>query len=332
MVLARSVVAVAGGIVLGVLFVAPRVSLADGAAAQIEALLAEAKQLDKDGKPADAHEKLLAAWKIEHRYDIAAALGLSEKASGDFAKSAQHLEYAIRFLPDPAKPDRLVGTPWAKPDERQRLIDAFTDVRAKVAAVRLRVVPQGTGVTIDGEKPELLGIDYDVFVMPGTRTVAIAGRAPQTITVESNGSYPVAAEDLPRPHEQAAASTTTPTAVTVSESKPVWPIVVLGTLAAGSAGLGIGMTIVAHNKLNDAGTIAKRSDCTTSPPSAGCVADGSKAVSDHNTFQAIGIAGFVGAGVALSGALLYGLWPKSKVQAAFDPIHHSGFVGLRGAF
>ncbi len=303
---------------------------ADGAApGSVDALLATAKQLEKDGKAHDAHDKLVEAWHIERRYDVAAALGMNERASGDFAKAAQHLEYAIRFLPDPAKPDRLVGTPWAKPDERQKLIDAFTDVRAKVGAVRFRIDPSGEGVTIDGEKPELLGIDYDVFVMPGSRTVTVPGKPPQSVTVDSNSSVAIVAEDLPRAKEEGPHGSAPAPIATTTSSKPAWPTVLLATLTAGSAGVGIGMTVVAAQKASDAKKVAAETGCAKSPS---CIATGSRDLADHNTFQAVGIAGFVGAGVALTGTLLYGLWPSGRAQAAFDPVHREGFMAIGASF
>src|SRR5258708_21277011 len=118
-----------GAVILVALAMAnPKMARADAASA--DSLVSEAKDLEKAGKPADAHAKLEAAWRLGHPYDLSALLGLNEKKSGDFAHSAQHLEYAIRFLPDPAKPGTGPGAPWSKPEERQQLIDAFTDVRA----------------------------------------------------------------------------------------------------------------------------------------------------------------------------------------------------------
>src|SRR5260221_277763 len=188
-----------GAVVVLVALATPAVALCDDASA--DALLAQAKDLDKAGKGSAAHDKLVAAWHLGHRYDVAAALGLNERKAGDFAHSAQHLEYAIRFLPDPAKPGTGPSAPWAKPDERQQLVDAFTEVRSKVAAVRLRVLPDVSTVSIDGDKPELLGLDYDIFVMPGTRTVGIPNHPSQSIETKAGGSYTVTSED-PLPSEK----------------------------------------------------------------------------------------------------------------------------------
>ena len=324
-----------GAVVILLGLAPPSAAVADEASA--DALLAQGKDLDKAGKTSEAHEKLMAAWRLGHRYDVAAALGLNEKKSGDVAHSAQHLEYAIRFLPDPAKPGTGPSLPWAKPDERQQLVDAFTDVRSKVAAVRLRVLPDVSGVNIDGEKPELLGLDYDVFVMPGSRSVEIPNHPSQSIETKGGGSYTVTSED-PLPHEKRAAPSAPSAPVeSTAAPKPAWPTVVLATLAAGGIGVGIGMTVVAQKKSSDARALAKTGGCAgAAGPTTSCIASGSKLVSDHNTFQAIGIAGFVGGGVALTGTLIYALWPSAHagatVQAAFDPAHRGGFVGVEAPF
>jgi hypothetical protein len=289
-------------------------------------LLKEASALDKAGKTDEAHAKLVEAWKLGHRYDVAAALGMNEKKSGDFAHAAQHLEYAIRFFPDSVKQDA-----------RQPVIDAFTDVRSKVAAIRLRVLPDASSVKIDGEMPELLGIDYDVFVMPGSRNIELPNHAAQAIDAKAEGSYTITAEDPPAPKAAVPDAPVTAQPKAASSRSPI-PIVIMGTLAAGGAGLGIGMTVLAKTKSDDAKTIASSPACTTvdasGAPSAACVAEGSRAVADHNTFQAVGIAGFVGCGVALTGTLMYALWPSShaKVEAAYDPTTRSGFASVGARF
>jgi hypothetical protein len=296
-------------------------------------LLKEAAALDKAGKGAEAHAKLEQAWRSEHRYDVAAALGMNERKAGNFAHAAQHLEWAIRFLPDAMKPT-----------ERQQIIDAFTDVRSKVGAIRLRVLPRGSGIKIDGETPELLGIDYDVFVMPGSRVVDVPNHPSQTIDAQADASYAVSADqpaaaDEGHPKEAALA----PVAEKPS-SRPVWPAVVLGTLAAGGAAVGIGMTVVAQKKSSDAQEIADSDMCkardASGAPSSACVHDGANAVSDHNTFQAVGIAGFVGCGVALTATLVYALYPSGSsppkdtptVNAMIDPLDGSGYFAVGGRF
>jgi hypothetical protein len=296
---------------------------------KIDAALQQAAKLEKAGKTADAHAKLDEAWAMGHRWDVAAALGMNEKKSGDFAHSAQHLEYAIRFFPDSVKQDA-----------RQAYIDAFTEVRSKVAALRLRLLPDASGVRIDGDTPESLGIDYDVFVMPGSHRVEMPNHASQILDTKADASYTLTAEDpgvmARAPGDETARPAGSPAPAHSSRS-PV-PAVLLGIVAAGGAGVGIGFTVVAQKKSDDATDIAASATCASrdvsGAPSARCVAQGSSAVSDHNTFQAVGIAGFVGCGLALGGTLMYALWPSSdaRVQAAIDPVDGGGYLAVGRSF
>ena len=160
---------------------------ARGDDAAIDALVSEASSLEQTGDLAGANKKLEQAFALSQRADVAGKLGLLQQRSGAYSESAQHLELAMRFFPE--------GRP---PAERQKLIEAFTDVRAKVAAVRFRVKPDAEHVTIDGTSPSLTSLDYDVFVMPGTRRISVPGRADVTIEAVANQSYPIDVASVPK--------------------------------------------------------------------------------------------------------------------------------------
>jgi hypothetical protein len=117
------------------------------------------------------------------------------------------------------------------------------------------------------------------------------------------------------------ASVTPPPAVTppVSSKRSVAPAVVLGLLAAGGIGTGIGFTAAASSKDAQAAAVAADltahyGTCVTQWASYNTkvCADIKQKLDARNTFEDVALGAFIGGGVAAASTVLYLLWPAPK--------------------
>jgi hypothetical protein len=110
------------------------------------------------------------------------------------------------------------------------------------------------------------------------------------------------------------------------------PAILLGSLAAASAGAGVALLVVAGNKRTDALTLDKTilkngGSCLGANMDPRCedLTNRARAV---DTLQAIAISAFIGAGALATGALTYLLWPAPGAKrASSTALHAAPIVG-----
>lgn len=116
------------------------------------------------------------------------------------------------------------------------------------------------------------------------------------------------------------------------------PALVMGSLAAASAGVGVALLVVAGNKRSDVlnldTTIGKDGgSCTGSMTDPRCE-DLTRSARAVDTLQSVAIGAFVGAGALAAGALTYLLWPAPEAKQAGSaalraaPVASAGLGGL----
>ncbi|WP_438042507.1 PEGA domain-containing protein [Sorangium sp. So ce128] len=293
-------------------------------AQESDALTDKARQLFEDGvkaanagKWADAHAAFLAAWGLKPHYQIASNLGVACLRVG---KPRDAAEYLTRYLRE---------APATKVQERQRAEASLQEARAQVAAVTVRVAPDGAEVTIDGASVGRAPLADPVFLDPGRHEVGakLDGYVPQTRSVEATaGGTEAVVVDLQR---TPAPDTTRAGAEQSGSPAPEVPwgggrtaVLVTGGVATGvGAAAGVLFTVLANKRAGDAETqktallAGNRNPCTARPAPAACTKQ-SQAVDEKLLYSNVAFWSFAGAGTVGLGTLLYALvsGPEARVQ------------------
>jgi hypothetical protein len=131
-----------------------------------------------------AEAAFLAAWALKKHYQIAANLGDCEMKLGRYRDAAEHFGFFLREQPASGKQD-----------DRKRVQALFDEARAKVVTLSVAVNVPGAVVTIDGREVATSPLSADVYVEPGSRTVAASHGgykdAQQTIEATAGRTLPV---------------------------------------------------------------------------------------------------------------------------------------------
>ena len=101
----------------------------------------EGNELYGEGKLAEAYEKYRQAWRTAQAFDIACNLGGTASELSMNRDAAEYLDYCLRHYAASSRPEAVAA--------EQRARAAFDVVRAKVAAVNLKVTPAGAEVFVD---------------------------------------------------------------------------------------------------------------------------------------------------------------------------------------
>jgi hypothetical protein len=260
----------------------------------------------------EARRILLALWKREKTYDVAASLSEAEFALGHVAASAQYMDYALRHV-----------TPNESAATIANMKGALDKIRPKVGGAKVIINDPTAQLSVDGEV-----VDHDpkveVFLDPGQHVLlATAGdrklsktilvRAGETQTFEFD--LPPAAPTpsaLPGPVSPAAPAQTD----TAEPSFGVRKIVLVtgGALAVAGLGAGIGFGVASNSAEGDVESYRARvgsSGCQGSGDSADCSALRDAADSQRRN----SLVANVGYGVATVGLVAVGaalLWPRTN--------------------
>jgi hypothetical protein len=138
------------------------------------ALYIEGQKAAAKGHWGEAHAAWLAAWGLKKQYQIAANLGTAEAHLGRYREAAEHLSYYVREAPE------------RKAKERETARKLLAEVRAHVAALTLKVEPEGAKVLVDGVTVGTAPLREEVFVDPGARAIeaTLAGYEAVKVTME----------------------------------------------------------------------------------------------------------------------------------------------------
>lgn len=285
-----------------------------------DALFREGIEAVNGNKVPLAYEKFKAAWSLRQSFDIAANLGVVEKALGKKRDAAEHFDYALRHFPASNMPQ-----------QRAEMETELASLKKELGELRIQ---SATGATIEvnGTAVGTCPLPAPIFVEPGQQiivakkpdigegriTVIVAVGEGKDIRVELSLSSGGGRSD---------------------GALPLWPGFLMGGVGLAAAGVGIPLLVLAQGKLSDAdklseGIVANGGQCVEGNPDAGdpdC----------RKVQDALDSAGVLnGAGiplVAVGGALLIAgvVWlviprdhKESKPPVAFAPWFGSDGGGL----
>ncbi len=279
------------------------------AAVDVDALYKEGTQALQAGNFDVAYDRLLHAWNERQSFDIAANLAQAERELGRRRDAAEHLRWAVRNAP-----------PSMSEEKRARLGEDLKALEADLGRLTL-TVPDETHIFVDDKEVGVAPIET-FYVDPGAHTLGAAHRTEGGTTVnvqltrgqEMTLVLKLEAGKGPKLPENG------PIEKTPHEEKPVWPTVVLGSVAGVGFGLGIAGIVISLGAASDAddlaaGLVASGYDCTSAP---GPCAELQSDLDDEVTFRGLGIGGFVVGGLALAGMITYLVVPMGGDETAPD--------------
>jgi len=303
-----------------------------GGTAQTEAdrtrareLMREGNELYGEGKLAEAYEKYRQAWRTAQAFDIACNLGGTASELSINRDAAEYLDYCLRHYAASSRPEAVAA--------EQRARAAFEVVRAKVAAVNLKVTPAGAEVLVDGVSVGRAPLEAPVFLEAGPHRIEARQTGLDSGMVEVNAKRGETTEALIelKPASGAAAAAANPEENkgdsqpdAASASKNYVPAIVTASVGGLALAGGVVFLVMRSGKQSDASdkldTLNGKSPCGAGHPSeneATCaeVADLSDEAATFGTLSIVGFGVAAGAGVAT-----YLLWPKGT---------ETGFRGLR---
>lgn len=298
-----------------------------------------------------AYEAFAEAWEINGHYQIAGNLGSVEMELGRHCAAAEHLAQALSGARESGE---------AAPAEVRTLEALLAEATDRVARLHVRVHLGGGElkeghVWIDGEPQPWR---TEMFVEPGTHTIEVRApgwRSPRHQVDATAGSIEhvqLGAHLAPTPKTVAFASEAdrgeagSQAPVVPASMRPLWPAVVGGSVALVSAALAVAAVVVAGQRRSDAEQLADEISATTGlPGSVACsgppeanlpsCAEWESAGRQSGAWWSAAAAGFVVAGGASVGTLLYLLWPAEAAEAQ-EPAAKLGMgptgLVLRGRF
>jgi hypothetical protein len=261
---------------------------------------AEGVALYAAGKIQDAERKLLEAWSLKQTHDVATNLGDAEEALGKLPEAATYYRVGLKLFP-------VGGSPGVRAEIQKR----FDKVRAKVGAVRVSVDVAHAEVRIDDKVIGPSPIDDEVFVKPGTHSVAaqLEGYKPASASVSTveggSGQATLHLEKLP-------------------PSRNHVPAALLGGAAVATGIVGVVLVAVAAGQSSDAnalhdGLTADNKSCVVGAgnyDASRCASLDSAAGSLHSTRTTSAFV-FAGAGaLAVASVVSFFFWPLPDDSSA----------------
>ena len=318
------------------------------AAQKADALFSKGKALYAGGKTREAHEALSAAWASKKSYDIAANLGSVELTLAMYRDAAEHFAYALRTFPATGNKKQLAATK-----------QLFDQARAHVGGLTIKVSIEGAEVLVDGKSIGRSPIPDEVFVNPGERTIEakLNGYEPARLSAKlmSGGSQGITLSLVPTapPPVASASASPVPTVTAIASAAPPpsasstapvppavsagpRPILILasGVLAAGGLATGIGFTVAANGKSDDAAALVTKysghSVCLGTPaPAVSADCKTLKSITaEQSTMRNAAFVSFAAGGVFALVAAGLGVW-RLKAPTATGVLHVSPVVGAR---
>jgi hypothetical protein len=255
--------------------------------ATAEQLLDDGVALAEKKDYAGARTKLQAAFKLKQTFDIAANLGFVEAELGAWKDAAGHLEYARRMYPPTNDPSGL--------GEIEKYL-----AKAKLHVGGLQVEgPADATVRVDGAQVGKTPLDAAIFVEPGKREILLTkpGFEDAREVVDATAGETKAIRIDMKP---ATGATTSPG----SETRPVWPAVLMGGIGAAGLALGIGGVVAGVGATGDVEGLP----C----PNSVCPPDVVDATDQRNLLVGVGATGFSVGAAALVGMTIYLAWPGAE--------------------
>jgi hypothetical protein len=277
-----------------------------------------------------AYVKLSAAYSKRKSVDIAANLALAEVKIGKKREAAEHLAYALANFPA-----------TGKPEAKERMQKQLAELKKGLCEFRVNA-DQGSTVFVGNVAVGLSPLQTPLYLEPGAHTfrVEMSGRmGEKSVTAAAGDSLTIKVELTTNLAVPTATATATATGTGTAppppppEEKPLWPAILLGSLAGVGAGVGIGLTVAAFGARGSASPVDG-----DLPECAGGFTAPCQQASDDKLGSANGLftGGMIGLGVAgasLVGLVVYLVLPsdtpeaKSDTKASFTPVIAPGQAG-----
>jgi len=280
-----------------------------------DTLYREGSKALQDGDAATAYTKLSQAFKLKQSVDIAGNLAMAELKLGKNRDAASHLDHALRTYPatgDAARKERIRGL--------------LADTKKSVAEISI-AVDEGATVKVDGVAVGLAPLAAPIFVEPGKHQLEAtrgSSRADRALDVNAGATQTVVLVLVDTGAATASASST-PSALPSSTAsgtpsarpaeRPAWPAVVMGSVAAVGIGVGVGSTVAGVGATGEV-------DGTPCPGlEETCDMTVADAVSQRNLLVGVGAVGFSVGAAALTGMVLYLVWPEATTASEAAGLH-----------
>jgi hypothetical protein len=302
-------------------------------------LMREGNELYGEGKLAEAYEKYREAWRTAQAFDIACNLGGTASELSMNRDAAEYLDYCLRHYAASSRPEAVAA--------EQRARAAFDVVRAKVAAVNLRVTPDGAEVFVDGASVGRAPLEAPLFLEAGPHRIEARQAGLDAGLLEINAKRGEATDAVIelKPASGAAnpAENATDSSSDASGSKSYVPAIITASVGGLALAGGVVFLVVRSGKQSDASdtldTLSGKNPCGSGLPSenqAPCaeIADLTDQAATYGTLSIVSFGVAAGAGVAT-----YFLWPKSNTTTGLQSLrpgvaasHQGLYASVRGAF
>ncbi|HEY5957176.1 MAG TPA: PEGA domain-containing protein, partial [Polyangiaceae bacterium] len=278
----------------------------------------QAREAILAGRWEDARSLFHDLWKSRRTYDVALQLGQAEYNLKRYRDAAEHLAFGLMLLP-----------PREKAATAERSQQLLTRCKQEVGAIDLRIKNKGADVLVDGQIVAESPLVTEVFVDPGTHSVAVRLSGHQTasftIQVEAGEILARAVELRPLVAASTADPSITPPGPAQAKGPPSpaapspppslpshdasWlPVVAGGALAIAGISSGIGFHLVRGARKDESMRI--RDDVP-----GGCVSPTADAAStchrlreiasDYDRYGRLELVSFILGGAALLGSGTY---------------------------
>ncbi len=256
----------------------------------------------KEGHNPQAYALFLEAWALQKSFDIAGNLAFVERQLSHPRDACEHASFALANFP-------AGGTDA----QRKALQDLLADARTSVGAITLRVSVDHAAITVDGQPAGESPLPYEVFVDPGSHTIAATapGCDPVKDTVRTDKGTTHLLTLTPT--RCGPAPPKLPPGTPVEPQGPR-PLTVAGFVTTGAGlALGTAFAILSKTKADSANqsqqTLQSTAGgnaqaCAGAAPPAGCATLGSLRSSEA-MFANASLWSFVAAGAVGAGTLIY---------------------------
>lgn len=267
----------------------------------------------KAGRHEEAYDKFQQAWQLKKHFQLAANLGAVELRLGKHRDAAEHLAYFMREAPD------------AFQEERQQLEQMLTEARQHVGALKVQVEP-GAEVFVDGRSVGTAPLERELFLEPGRRVVEArrAGfeRAQADVEASAGTSLMVrialkrAAPVTKGPDVRGPVGGARAGDQGLEPTSVNWPAIAAGGVALAGIGVGVGFTLAANARDQEADNLLREAADRT--PRGQSVCDESRLtgrcsrlnglLEEETRFARGAMAGYVVGGVAAAVAAGLVIW------------------------
>jgi len=278
---------------------------------------------------AEAYAHLSEAWRLKQHFQIAANLGAVEMKLGKRRDAAEHLAYFLR---------EAKGVP---PAETRRAEKMLAEARQHVGALDIEVEPSGAEVfvVVEGQPAAKAPLQGEIFVDPGRHTVEVRlagfGTVRAVIEATAGASLPVHVALQPEGQELAKAAAPAPRRVSATAidgraaaAGPVyWPAIAAAGVALGGLGVGVGFTVAANGRAEEAGEELERAAaatpsgqivCPIGGPSSPACARIAALLAEKDRFSNAAVAGYVVGGIAAVAAAGFSIWPPGRAGRGLE--------------